>query len=362
MKIPEKRSRILRALNSMQLRFVDAVYRNPGKILLAVLAVATVAGYFTFRLFQDVRTDFATLLPENDRSVVHVKEATERMGGVGNVFVSIHSPDFEANKKFTEAFAAVLKTYPKDLIKFFEYRTTEAANFFKEHLFYYLTIDELKELRGAMQKRFEKTRLGAIGLDLDDSNPDAQIKKLLKKIFGKYRSENPFGPNKDGYFTDEKGHSLAIIIRPTGDAADQKFSRAIIERLKADIAALKPTSFHPQLEVGLAGTYVSLLENFSSVIQETVESAGITILLVLLSIWYFYRSVRMVAMLCAGILFGILATFMLTYFKIGYLNQQTAFLASIIVGNGINFGLIFLARYVEERGHGLPLRRALLRG
>lgn len=362
MKIPEKRSRILRALNSMQLRFVDAVYRNPGKILLAVLAVATVAGYFTFRLFQDVRTDFATLLPENDRSVVHVKEATERMGGVGNVFVSIHSPDFEANKKFTEAFAAVLKTYPKDLIKFFEYRTTEAANFFKEHLFYYLTIDELKELRGAMQKRFEKTRLGAIGLDLDDSNPDAQIKRLLKKIFGKYRSENPFGPNKDGYFTDEKGHSLAIIIRPTGDAADQKFSRAIIERLKADIAALKPTSFHPQLEVGLAGTYVSLLENFSSVIQETVESAGITILLVLLSIWYFYRSVRMVAMLCAGILFGILATFMLTYFKIGYLNQQTAFLASIIVGNGINFGLIFLARYVEERGHGLPLRRALLRG
>ena len=70
--------------------------------------------------------------------------------------------------------------------------------------------------------------------------------------------------------------------------------------------------------MGLAGTYVALLQNFSSVIQETVESAGITILLVLGSIWFFYRSVRMVAMLCAGILVGILTTFMLTYFKIGY--------------------------------------------
>lgn len=362
MKTPGKRSAFIRKLNRLQLALVHAVYRNPGKILLGVLAFSLVAGFFTFKLFQDVRTDFATLLPENDRSVLHVKEATDRMGGVGNVFVSIHSPDFEANKKFTEAFAAVLKTYPKDLIKFFEYTTTDAASFFKNHLFYYLTIDELKELRSAMQKRFEKTRLGALGLDLDDSNPDARIKKLLTKIFNKYRSENPFGTNKDGYFTDEKGTSLAMIIRPSGDAGDIKFSRAIIDRLNKDIAALDPAKFHPQLEVGLAGTYVALLANFSSVIQETVETAGITILLVLLSIWFFYRSVRMVAMLCAGILVGILVTFMFTYFKIGYLNQQTAFLASIIVGNGINFGLILLARYVEERGNGLNLRRAVLRG
>ena len=139
----------------------------------------------------------------------------------------------------------MLKTYPKDLIKFFEYRTTDAATFFKEHLFYYLTIDELTELRSAIQKRFEKTRLGAIGLDLDDSNPDERIKKLLKKIFGKYRSENPFGTNKDGYLTDEQGHSLAIIIRPSGDAGDLTFSRAIIDRLNKDIAALDPAKFHP---------------------------------------------------------------------------------------------------------------------
>lgn len=340
---------------------MHAVHRAPGKILLGVLAVSLVSAFFTFKLFQDVRTDFATLLPENDRSVVHVKEATKRMGGVGNVFVSISSPDFEANKKFAEALAAVLKKYPKDLIKFFEYRTTQAADFFKEHLFYYLTMGELGELRAAMRKRFEKTRLGAIGLDLDDSNPDAQIKRLLKKIFNKYRSENPFGANLDGYFTDEGGHLLAMIIRPSGDAADQKFSRMIVDRLNADIAALAPARFHPQMEVGLAGTYVSLLQNFASIIQDTVETAGLTIFLVLLSIWFFYRSLRMVAMLCAGILVGILVTFTVTYFKIGYLNQQTAFLASIIVGNGINFGLIMLARYLEERGHGLKLNRALNR-
>ena len=39
-------------------------------------------------------------------------------------------------------------------------------------------------------------------------------------------------------------------------------------------------------------------------------------------------------------------------FGITELNSNTAFLGSIIVGNGINFGIIQLARYVEARRHG----------
>lgn len=363
LKLPAKRlPPIRKKLLKLQVALFRKVYHFPGKILLAILGLAGVAGYFSVMLFQDVRTDFTTLLPENDRSVLHVKEVTERTGGVGSIFVSIHSPDFEANKRFAEAYARQLQTYPKHLIKFFDYRTSEAEQFFKDRLFYYLSIEELKELRQALRKRFEKTRLSAIGLDLEESNPDAQLKKILKKIFDKYKGENPFGYNKDGYLTDEKGENVVMIIRPTGDAADQKFSQSIVSRLQADIDKLNPQKFHPQLEVGLAGTYVSLLQNFASVIQDTIETAALTIFLVLASIYLYYRSLRMVFMLCVGVLFGILLTFAITYFSIGYLNQQTAFLASIIIGNGINFGLILMARYLEERGHGVSFRRSYMRG
>jgi uncharacterized protein len=348
-------------LFTLQIRAFEKVARVPGKILLGVLALGIVSGYFTFQLFQDVRTDFATMLPENDRSVVHVKEATAKTGGVGNIFVSINSPSFEANKKFAHAFGDLLEKYPVDLVKFFDYNTNATQKFFKDRLFYYLTIGELKELRSSLRARMAKTRLSAVGMDLEETNPDAEFKRILKKIFGKYKSQNPFGANKEGYFTDNTGENLAIIIRPAGDAADQKFSRKIIDRLHADIAHLDPKKFHPQMEVGLAGTYVSVLQNFASVIRDTVETAGLTILLVLLSIYLYYRSIRMVAMLCAGVLLGILVTFAITYFKIGYLNQQTAFLASIIVGNGINFGLIQMARYLEERGKGARFRQALKR-
>jgi len=52
-------------------------------------------------------------------------------------------------------------------------------------------------------------------------------------------------------------------------------------------------------------------------------------------------------------------TFALSRGVIHYLNPNTAFLGSIIVGNGINAGIILLARYIEERRHGTDIARAL---
>jgi predicted exporter len=43
------------------------------------------------------------------------------------------------------------------------------------------------------------------------------------------------------------------------------------------------------------------------------------------------------------------------------LNSNTAFLGSIIVGNGINFGIVQLARYMEERRAGLAVHESLVR-
>lgn len=49
---------------------------------------------------------------------------------------------------------------------------------------------------------------------------------------------------------------------------------------------------------------------------------------------------------------GVAWTFALTHSVIGYLTTQTAFLGAIIVGNGINYSLILMSRYLEERRGG----------
>jgi hypothetical protein len=46
---------------------------------------------------------------------------------------------------------------------------------------------------------------------------------------------------------------------------------------------------------------------------------------------------------------GVAWTFGFAYYSIGSLNSSTGFLFSIVVGNGINFGIIYMARYLEAR-------------
>ena len=48
--------------------------------------------------------------------------------------------------------------------------------------------------------------------------------------------------------------------------------------------------------------------------------------------------------------------------SIDSLNSNTAFLGSIIVGNGINFGIVLLARYVEERRKKVSVEKSLVLG
>src|SRR6185437_3127771 len=62
-----------------------------------------------------------------------------------------------------------------------------------------------------------------------------------------------------------------------------------------------------------------------------------------------------------AVVVAVAITFGLTRLVIGYLNTQTAFLGSIVIGNGINYGLIYLARVRQLRRAGVALEPACLK-
>jgi predicted exporter len=63
-----------------------------------------------------------------------------------------------------------------------------------------------------------------------------------------------------------------------------------------------------------------------------------------------------------AVLVAVAVTFGLTWLAIGYLNTQTAFLGSIVVGNGINYGIIYLGRVQQLRRRGDPLASSCVEG
>ena len=52
----------------------------------------------------------------------------------------------------------------------------------------------------------------------------------------------------------------------------------------------------------------------------------------------------------------VLASFAVADFTVDSLNASTAFLGSIIIGNGVNPNIIWLSRYFEERRGGADVR------
>ncbi len=93
-------------------------------------------------------------------------------------------------------------------------------------------------------------------------------------------------------------------------------------------------------------------------VGDVASTAALCTALILLSVILFFRDVRSVAAVGLCVAAGVALTFGVTWLAIGYLNTQTAFLGSIVVGNGINYGLIYLARVKQLRRAGEPLLSA----
>jgi hypothetical protein len=94
---------------------------------------------------------------------------------------------------------------------------------------------------------------------------------------------------------------------------------------------------------------VSALGEHDAISRGIVLSSLVTTLLVGLVLAAFFRSATLLVLLVGTIGIATAATFGATALTVGHLNAATAFLGAIIAGNGINYGILIIARYLEER-------------
>jgi uncharacterized membrane protein YdfJ with MMPL/SSD domain len=76
-------------------------------------------------------------------------------------------------------------------------------------------------------------------------------------------------------------------------------------------------------------------------------------------VFLYYLRIRTLIAMLITIGVGVAWTFGVTQLAIGHLNMATGFLFTIVAGNGINFGIIYMARYLEARRKGATLEEAV---
>lgn len=327
--------------------YIDIIKNHLIIAIAVILAVTALSIFFAAKLA--IKSDLKALLPDNYHSVQQLNKMLDRIGGVESLIVTVESPNFEANKRFMDDLAARLNKLPEGTIRYIDYKVDEVKEFYEENFLYYLNSPDLDKLYNSVERRidYEKLRHTPIFIDFTDEDP------LLSEIQDiKDRNQKNYSApvqTVENYYGGDWGRMLIMIIRPYGASLTVTNARKLIETVKNTSAQMNPDSYYPGMKVGYCGNVVSTVEEYDTLKKDIVSTAALCISLVALAIILFFLRLRIVFLLGATLLISLAWTFALTYAFIGYLNVQTAFLGSIIIGTGINYGIIVMARYVEER-------------
>jgi len=339
-----------------------------------LLALLVVAASIKLASGLEIRSSFQELLPEDVPSVREIKTLIQRVGGDGTVLVVVESLEGPSGLRKAEALAPVLARDFLDLgpsqIRSVQWSMTPIREWYENHWPLFVPVEDLRKARDAIKDEVRKRTAAAnpLAVSLDDEDeaapapatPEAADFLDPNKPLPRERIAERFERYVDGFMVAPDHASLTLIVRPAGTSLGVSEARALVNRMQAVVDRHKPELERDHLRVGFGGTFPLFIAEYEAIIGDVAGTAVICVSMVLISILLFFRDLRSVTALGLAVLMAVAVTFGLTRLVIGYLNTQTAFLGAIVVGNGINYGLIYLARLKQLRWQGMELSDACL--
>jgi predicted RND superfamily exporter protein len=353
---PWVRSRLER-LGSLQAR-------NPLRLLALSLAV-TAAGVL-LAMHLELRPQLSQLLPQDQPSIRELERLRSRTSGVSNLFIVLEGGTEEARRGLGDAVLPDLRALGPRWVGSAEDGVQPARNFLRPRAMLFLPPDELRKMRDDLDERYGRAVTRELGMDLEEDDDDAPAGKPFDAKEIKNDIQSKLGPGvaeldrfPDGYFENPERTALIVAVRSPVEGGDPDNSQALIDKVKAVVEKKQTAEAYRDLKVGYAGDVVTGLFEYGAVQKDLSRVGVIGVLSILAVILVYFRRVRVLFLLGAIVLCGGAWTFGLTKLVIGHLNIATGFFFSVVAGNGINSGIIYLARYLEERRKGLPLEQAL---
>jgi predicted RND superfamily exporter protein len=276
----------------------------------------------------------------------------------------------EHAEAITRKLAEEYLAFGPSTIRAVEWNVEPVKRWYADHWPMFLSLDDLTKARDTLQTEVSKAKARANPLlrlvDEPEQSPAPSPEALPwldpKQPLPHEKVEQRFARYKDGYLVHPDGRSLTMLVRPTGTALGVHEARQLLDRMRRVANAHQDELKRYHLRVGFAGTFPQFVAEYEAILNDIASTALITIVLVLASLLFFYREVRSTVALAIAVVVAVAVTFGLTRLVIGYLNTQTAFLGAIVVGNGINYGVIYLARVNQLRRSGMPLVPACREG
>ena len=343
-------------------RLAGFQFRHAGVVLFVSVLLA--AGSLPLVMQLGLDSAFVALLPETKPSVQDLREVEDRVGGLQTLTVAIQSKDLDAMQRFTKELVPRLeKDLDPEIVRSVDWNIGTYEDFVYEHRHLYADIDDLLDARDDLEERidFEKLKDNPFYVRLDDHEPP-EIQTTIDRIKKKAdEGKEEIAKYPGGYYVHSDNDLLVVFVRSNLKGGDAAGAARLIAQIDEHVHDLGTSNYAPDLVVEYAGSLVIIREEHEALAREMVLAVSITIALVLLAIYIFFRRIRAPFLLGGAMVTPVLMSFATGELTVDYLNTSTVFLGSIVIGNGVNPNIIWLARYFEERRRGREVLDSLER-
>ena len=295
-----------------------------------------------------LNTDFSELLPASDPAVEVLKEMNRRMAGLSSLDVVVQGPDGEANRRFASALVPRLLALHDPVIDDVTDGVEVEDAFFSHNEYLYATSADLTSARDRLEHQIA-LRKNPLLADLDDDGPGDGFAEIEKSLAGK---TSPFAKFPGGHFAYKDGSLYAVVIWLRGGFLGDGPANATAERIRATATRLAGELNNQGQKVGLTGNVITAAEERGALANDLTVATTLSVVAVCIVVFLFFGRLSSVPFMVVPALIGVLLALGFAQLAFGFLNTATGFMGAIIVGNGINYAIVQMARYEEERRRG----------
>ena len=305
---------------------------------------------FSVHLFGNLKTDVEELLPSKARSVLDMNEVRSRLESSNNISILIFSDHPEESRHFVDDVAAEIQKLPKDVAASVEYRIDKELAFFNERKSLFVEQPDLESIKHFVKAKIDYETQLYNPLTIIENKDIPEPRLDLKSIEQKYTSKvDNYSRFQDGYYSTPDQKIRVIIVNSPGASTGMDAAKNLRKAIDDILKRVKPENYANDIKVQFTGGIQDVIEEHEALIEDLAVSTGVVCILVTIALIFYFQSLAGTTALLISLFTGTFVTFGVAFFEVGYLNANSAFMASIVIGNGINFGIILLARFLEER-------------
>jgi uncharacterized protein len=320
--------------------------------LVTVLALALTIPSLIAARGLGLKTDFSELLPDNKPSVVEMRRVSEKLTSASTLTMVAEVPAThpEALEAFAAAIVPKIQALGPAWVGAVDAGNRESHAFFDHNKLLYAPLDDIRKAHDELRERYDYEVQKRAGGDLDLADPPPPITaQTLRERFGQSAEKLEQRGRGSGYYIGEDGKFLAILVRTPVEPGSIEPARRLRAKIDEIVADVRPASFDPGMKIRYTGDFITSVEEYEAVKNDLGHVGTYGVIMVLGAVVLFFLRFRTLLAMGITIAIGLAWTFGAARLLIGYLNSSTGFLVSIIAGNGINFGIIYMARYLEAR-------------